>query len=84
MRRREARIWRRQYAILGLIGENGDASARTSAEVLRINLVDVVNELIMLEKQHRVVGERVMPLTSEAPQRLYRLPTKAERKAGHK
>jgi predicted ArsR family transcriptional regulator len=73
------RTLRRRYAILGLIMENGDASVNTIAKVLRYHHTDVLTELVLLEKQGRVVSELGMHVDGGASRRFYRLPTDAER-----
>lgn len=74
MKRREVRRNRRRYAILGVLAEYENASARAVADALWMDITDVQFALQLLEHHGRIVGERVMPLTPTAPSRIYRLP----------
>lgn len=73
------RTVRRHAAIIGTIAEHRDASARTIANALKLNITTTVCDLQLLENQGRIISERVMPLTPTAPSWIYRLPTDDER-----
>lgn len=72
------RVDRRHFAILGVLAERGRVLSDVVSNELRRNHVGVVNDLVWLEIQGRVVGDRVEP-GGEARRRFYRLATDAER-----
>lgn len=80
-RRAVRRLAQRRAAVLGIVAENETATARVVAAALYKNLTETVFDLQMLERQGRLISERVMPLTPTAPSRIYRLPTARERAA---
>ena len=80
-RRAVRRLANRRAAVVGIVAENGTATARVVAGALYKGITETVFDLQMLERQGRLVSERVMPLTPTAPSRIYRLPTARERAA---
>ena len=80
-RRAVRRLANRRAAVVGIVAENETATARVVAAALYKNLTETIFDLQMLERQGRLISERVMPLAPTAPSRIYRLPT-AEERAG--
>lgn len=79
-RRVGRRAERRRYAILGALAEHGPQRTRDVAKCLRIGLVETGNQLLLLEKQGRVVSELTLAPPGEPLPRFYRLPHEWERR----
>jgi len=80
-RRAVRRLAQRRAAVLGIVAENGTASARDVATALYKNLTETIFDLQMLERQGRIVGEWLRTPVGQPRRRLYRLPTANERAA---
>jgi len=78
-RRAVRRLANRRAAVVGIVAENGTASARDVATALYKNLAETIFDLQMLERQGRLICDVMPSMNGRPPVWFYRLPEPGER-----